>query len=158
MKKTFAGLSDGAQATFDVIAVGPDGLRAARRNAHWSLYRISNDYQWYKQDGRWNFEQVKSSSRVAEGVVDLATDAARRSPRWSVSAITASTCATTIPTDAQTSVTFDVGWSGEAKAQTPDLLDVTLDKPAYASGDTDQAENSLPAPTPRRRWPSSATA
>ena len=45
------------------------------------------------------------------------------------------------PTDAQTSVSFDVGWSGEAKAETPDLLDVTLDKPAYASGDTDQAEN-----------------
>ena len=39
------------------------------------------------------------------------------------------------PTDAQTSVTFDVGWSGEAKAETPDLLEVTLDKPAYASGD-----------------------
>ena len=43
--------------------------------SHWSLYRISNDYQWYKQDGRWNFEQVKSSRRVADGTIDLTPDA-----------------------------------------------------------------------------------
>ena len=137
VKKTFSNLSEGAQASFDVIAVGPDGLRTARRNAHWSLYRITNDYQWYKQDGRWNFEQVKSSRRVADGAVDLTPDARRaRSRPWSGSAITGSTCATTIRADSQTSATFDVGWSGEAKAETPDLLDVTLDKPAYSSGDT----------------------
>ena len=38
-------------------------------------------------------------------------------------------------------MTFDVGWSGEAKAPTPDLLDVTLDKTGLCQRRDDQAEN-----------------
>ena len=136
VKKNFGNLSEGAQASFDVIAVGPDGIRTTRRGAHWSLYRISNDYQWYKQDGRWNFEQVKSSSRIADGAVDLTPDAPAK-----IAAVVGLghyrlDLRDDDPSDAQTSVAFDVGWSGEAKAETPDLLDVTLDKQAYSSGDT----------------------
>ena len=116
--------------------MGTDGLRTTRRNAHWSLYRITNDYQWYKQDGRWNFEQVKSSRRVADGAIDLTPNAAAR-----IAAVVGLghyrlDLRDDDPSDSQTSTTFDVGWSGEAKAETPDLLDVTLDKPAYSSGDT----------------------
>ena len=33
-----------------------------------------------------------------------------------------------------TSVRFNVGWSGDATADTPDLLEMTLDKPEYAAG------------------------
>jgi uncharacterized protein YfaS (alpha-2-macroglobulin family) len=135
VKKNFSNLSEGARATFDVIAVGPDGARTTRRNTHWSLYRISNDYQWYKQDGRWNFEQVKSSRRVADGAIDLTPSA----PAKIAAVVGLGQYRLDLrddePGDAQTTVAFDVGWSGEAKAEAPDLLDVTLDKPAYASGD-----------------------
>ena len=34
-----------------------------------------------------------------------------------------------------TSVAFDAGWYAEASADTPDLLEVALDKPEYAPGD-----------------------
>ena len=136
VKKDFGNLAEGSQARFDVIAVGPDGLRASRRNVHWSLYRLSNDYQWYKQDGRWNFEQVKSSRRVADGAVDLAPEAAAKIAAMVGLGHYRLDLRDDDPNDAQTSVTFDVGWSGEAKAPTPDQLDVTLDKPAYASGET----------------------
>ncbi|MCI4677846.1 alpha-2-macroglobulin family protein [Rhodoblastus acidophilus] len=136
VKKDFANLSEGSRARFDVIAVGPDGLRTTRRNVRWSLYRISNDYQWYKQDGRWNFEQIKSSRRVADGAVDLTPDA----PAKIAAVVGLGQYRLDLrdddPKDLQTSVTFDVGWSGEAKAETPDRLDVTLDKPAYAAGET----------------------
>ena len=37
--------------------------------------------------------------------------------------------------DAPTSVSFDVGWSGDATAETPDLLQVTLDKTNYRVGE-----------------------
>ena len=37
---------------------------------------------------------------------------------------------------AQTSVSFTVGWSGDATADVPDLLPMTLDKTAYAAGET----------------------
>ena len=32
-------------------------------------------------------------------------------------------------------MTFGVGWSGEATAETPDLLEVTLDKADYKPGE-----------------------
>jgi len=135
VKKTFGNLSEGAQATFDVIAVGPDGLRTARKDVRWSLYRISNDYQWYKQDGRWNFEQVKSSARVADGFLDVTTNANAKIASVIKTGHYRLDLRDDVAGDAQTSVTFDVGWSGEAKQETPDLLDVTLDKKAYASGE-----------------------
>ena len=40
---------------------------------------------------------------------------------------------------AQTSVTFTVGWSGDQTADTPDLLDITLDKASYRAGESMQA-------------------
>ncbi len=38
--------------------------------------------------------------------------------------------------EAAASLGFDVGWAGSETAQAPDLLDLTLDKQAYAAGDT----------------------
>src|SRR5204862_168432 len=35
-----------------------------------------------------------------------------------------------------TSVQFDVGWYSDGSADTPDLLETSIDKPEYASGDT----------------------
>ena len=39
------------------------------------------------------------------------------------------------PDGEQTSITFDVGWSGSASADTPDNVVVTLDKASYAAGE-----------------------
>lgn len=135
VKKNFVNLSDGAAASFDVIAVGADGARVARQGVAWSLYRISNDYQWYRTDGRWGFERVKSSKRVAEGKLDLGVDAPAK-----ISAIVGLgqyrlDLASDNGVDAPTSLGFESGWSGEASAETPDLLDVSIDKANYKPGE-----------------------
>ena len=52
---------------FEVIAIGADGARIPRKGVAWSLYKIENDYQWYNTDGRWSYEPVKSSRRIADG-------------------------------------------------------------------------------------------
>ena len=136
VKKTFGALSEGAQATFDVIAIGADGQRKAQRNVQWTLFRVNNDYQWYKEDGRWNFEQVKSTSKIASGLLNLAKDQPARIAALVGLGHYRLDLRGEDPRDAQTSVSFDSGWSSEAKAPTPDLLDVTLDKASYASGET----------------------
>jgi hypothetical protein len=64
-------LIEGAAAKFDVIAVGADGARAARKAVAWPLYGVSNDYQWYRVGRCWSFELVKSSQHVAGGKIDL---------------------------------------------------------------------------------------
>ena len=135
VKRNFITLSDGAAASFDVIAIGADGARVARKGVAWSLYRISDDYQWYRADGRWNFERVKSSKRIADGTIDLSTNAPAK-----ISAIVGLgeyrlDLASHNSSDQPTSITFESGWSGEARAQTPDLLDVSLDKANYKPGE-----------------------
>ena len=135
VKNTSGELAEGATATFDVIGLSPNGERTARKNVHWSLYRVSNDYQWFNSDGRWGFERVKSSKRIADGRIDLTTqDPAKIAAQvgWGTHRLDLSE---DDGIDAPTSITFEVGWSGDASADTPALLQVTLDKTQYAAGE-----------------------
>lgn len=133
VKKTFGDLAEGAQATFDVIALDAAGARVAQ-SATWTLLRVETRYQWLKADGRWSFEPIHTTRKVANGALAIAADQPAKvaSPvgwgAWRLDVKTAD--ATT------TSVSFDVGWSGDATAESPDLLPVTLDKKSYAAGET----------------------
>jgi uncharacterized protein YfaS (alpha-2-macroglobulin family) len=126
-------LGEGDTATFEIIAVGADGARVPRKGVVWSLYKISNDYQWYNADGRWSYEPVKSSRRIAEGTVDIGTDAPAKIAAqvgWGKHRLDLKS-----PDGEETSVSFDVGWSGTASADTPDNAVVTLDKTSYLPGE-----------------------
>ena len=126
-------LSAGDMASFEAIAVTPDGSRVARRGAEWSLYRVTNDYQWFNADGRWSFEPVKSSKRVASGAIDISADAPVKFSApvgWGAHRLEVKTL-----DGEESSFAFDVGWSGTASADTPDNVVVTLDKTNYAPGD-----------------------
>ena len=59
---------------FEVIAVDRDGARIAAQALDWSLYEIRTDFQWYRADGRWNYETIETKTRVANGTVDIAAD------------------------------------------------------------------------------------
>jgi hypothetical protein len=122
---------------FELIAVGPDGDRAAEANMRWSLYQLRTQFQWYRSDGRWSYERIETKSRVANGTVDVAADEAARveatvewgSYRLEVEAPNADT----LPA----SFDFEAGWYVEAKAlDTPEALKVSLDKALYAPGET----------------------
>ena len=135
VKKNFDDLSEGSTATFDIVALNQNGQRGARKNVHWSLYRVSNDYQWYNSDGRWGFERVKASRRIADGRIDIAAnDPAKISAAvgWGAHRLE---LRSDDAGDLPTSITFDVGWSGDSTADTPDLLEVSLDKDDYRAGD-----------------------
>ncbi len=134
LKKDFdESLGEGDVATFEAIAVTPDGARGVRKGVAWSLYKLSEDYQWFNSEGHWSYEPVKSSTRLAEGTVDIGADApAKIAARvgWGRHRLDVKT-----PDGEQTSITFDVGWSGTASANTPDNVVVTLDKSNYAPGE-----------------------
>ena len=134
VKKDFdESLGEGETATFDAIVVAADGARIPRKGVTWSLYRITKDYQWYNTDGRWSYEPVKSSRRIADGSVDIPGDApAKISAQvgWGRHRLDLKS-----PDGEATSLTFDVGWSGTASADTPDNAVVTLDKTSYSAGE-----------------------
>jgi alpha-2-macroglobulin len=129
-------LQEGEKASFDIIVVAPDGANVSTAGLHWQLLKIESRYQWYRQDGAWQFEPVKTTSRVVDGDVDMPSDKLGHLElpvSWGRYRLEV---ASHDPNGPMTSVTFDAGWYAEASSDTPDLLEVALDKNGYRPGDT----------------------
>ncbi len=136
LKPLFEGVVDeGTEARFELLAIGPD-LQPRDMRVRWTLNRIDTRYQWYSQYGNWNWEPVTTRTRIASA------EALIPGGRLSVAA----------PVDgghyelvveqvggahAAASMDFEAGWYAPAgTADTPDMLEMSLDKAAYAPGDT----------------------
>jgi alpha-2-macroglobulin len=129
-------VAEGDNANFDVVVAAPDGKPLARSGLRYELLRIESRYQWYRQGSSWDYEPVKTTKRVADG--DL-TVAANKPARIQLAPQPGRYRLDVKTTDADgplTSVQFDVGWYSEGSADTPDLLETSIDKPEYQSGET----------------------
>ena len=67
-------VAEGDKADFDVVFVAPDGKQLPRDGLRYELLKMELRYQWYRQNSSWEYEPVKSTSRVADGDLDLAAD------------------------------------------------------------------------------------
>ena len=129
-------VAEGDKAGFDVVFVSPDGKTLPRDGLRYELLKIESRYQWYRQNSSWDFEPVKSTTRVADGDLSIAAD---KPARITLSPQPGRYRLDVKSTDADgplTSVQFDVGWYSDGSADTPDLLETSIDKPQYQSGDT----------------------
>jgi hypothetical protein len=128
-------VAEGDKAEFDVVFVGADGRQLPRDGLRYELLKLESRYQWYRQNSSWEYEPVKSTKRVADGDLTLAADKAARvslAPQPGRYRLEVKSTEADGPV---TSVQFDVGWYSEGSADTPDLLETSVDKPEYASGD-----------------------
>ena len=78
----------------------------------------------------------RSTRRMADGRIDVAADQPGRIAlpvTWGRYRLDVASDDRSIP---PTSVTFDAGFYSDASADTPDLLEIALDKTEYAAGDT----------------------
>ncbi|UZF91684.1 alpha-2-macroglobulin family protein [Bosea sp. NBC_00550] len=138
VKKLFrdGDLGNGQTANFEVIMATGDGKRLARPGVKWVLSKVRRNYQWFFQDGRWNYEGVKTTRRVADGEIAVAEAAGARiaAPvEWGNYRLDVTSDGNEA---AETSVSFSVGYESDKTADTPDVLDVALDKAAYADGES----------------------
>jgi len=138
IKPLFDGTAaENAPVAFEVIALGRDGERTAANGVGWSLYEIRTDFQWYRADGRWEYERIETKSRIANGTVDIPADRPARieaKVEWGSYRLEVENAATDM---LPASYDFEAGWYVEARAlETPEALKVSLDKPLYAVGDT----------------------
>ncbi|MGL4494306.1 MAG: alpha-2-macroglobulin family protein [Beijerinckiaceae bacterium] len=125
-------IGDGANAEFDVVMAAADGTKLSRRDVQWTLYRVTRSYQWYNSEGKWGYEPVKNTRRMADGRIDISAQSPSRISmpvQWGWYRLEIGSGANV------TSVSFYAGWSGEPKADTPDLLEMSLDKSEYRAGE-----------------------
>ncbi|MGO4914470.1 alpha-2-macroglobulin family protein [Pseudogemmobacter sp. W21_MBD1_M6] len=130
-------VAEGARARFDLLAVGA-GAAPATMRVKWTMNRIETRYQWYQSYGNWQWEPVTTRSRIASEEVDLGAGPVTISAPvdWGQYELRVERVDGTF---AATSTAFYAGWYAPADtSQTPDTLAVSLDKPAYKSGETAQ--------------------
>ncbi|MEO0914145.1 MAG: MG2 domain-containing protein, partial [Pseudomonadota bacterium] len=128
---------EGGTAQFTLIAVDGDGRRIALDDATWELARVETRYQWYEIGGRWRYDPVTRRSWVADGTLAFGADAEATLEvpvDWGEYQLTVSSEARGF---AVSSTVFSAGFYAVGGAtDTPDRLEVALDKEAYGPGET----------------------
>ena len=138
VKPLFDGAVDeGGTASLEVVAVDPRLVPTDLGPLDWTLSRVDTSYLWYEINGTWTYEPVTRRERVASGSVILTAAAPARLDlpvgwgRYDFE------IAATDGRYIATSLGFSAGWAAAgATPDTPDRLDVSLDRAAYATGDT----------------------
>lgn len=136
VKPMFDGVvGQGTEARFNLIGIGADS-KTTPMQVKWTVTRIETNYQWYQSGGSWNWEPVVSRARVAEGQANLGAEpvAITAAVNWGEFELAVERVD---GTQAATSTTFYAGWYAPADVtDSPDALELSLDKPAYKPGET----------------------
>lgn len=129
-------VGENAMAGFNVIAIDAAGRKQPMKGLTWKLLSVQRNYQWYRNGSAWKFEPIMSTRQVAAGKVDATPDGAVISApvAWGRYRLEISSAD---PNGPESSVEFNAGWYVAAKStETPDALEMALDKPSYAVGET----------------------
>ena len=136
IKPLFADVAaEGRDARFQIIGVDAD-LNPISLPVKWTLTRIETEYQWYTQDGNWNWQPLITRTPVADGTATLGQTPLDVGGRveWGEYELAVER---TDGVPSSSSILFYAGWYAPAGAEsTPDTLELSLDKPAYAPGET----------------------
>jgi uncharacterized protein YfaS (alpha-2-macroglobulin family) len=136
IKPEFSGaLAENTTARFNVIGVAPDGTRKAMQGLSWKLLSVERQYQWYREGTAWRYEPILSTKLLSNGTVDVGAEGSPLSVpvgwgryRLEVAAPGG---------DPVSSVEFDAGfYVAAATTETPDGLEIALDRERYAVGET----------------------
>lgn len=140
IKPVFAdatGLEEGSAAEFEVIVVSPEGEAIAADGINWTLSRVDTNYQWYRSGSGWQWEAITTTREVANGTAEtpdggsVTVGANVDWGRYRLEIETSGEGATS------SSYEFYAGYYyPEAGSDTPDTLQVALDKESYTLGET----------------------
>ncbi|MBP2550480.1 uncharacterized protein YfaS (alpha-2-macroglobulin family) [Neorhizobium galegae] len=138
IKPEFSGdLTENSVGNFNVILVGEDGQKKAASGLAWKLVRIERDYQWYREGSSWRYEPVNRTKLVANGTVNVAAaDGGKVAVpvEWGRYRLEIQSTEADGPAS---SVEFNAGWFVTASSsETPDALEIALDKASYKVGET----------------------
>jgi uncharacterized protein YfaS (alpha-2-macroglobulin family) len=136
VKPLFAGnqVGEGDEAAFDVLALGKDGKPLGAASLKYDIVRLDRRWQWYSHEGEWRYEAVTTTRRLSSGTAEITGGRPARiafTPDWGRYRLEV-----TMPGGARTTVVFNAGWQAGESADSPEVLEVALDKGSYRAGDT----------------------
>jgi len=121
--------------SFDVIAANAAGQRTAASGVAYKLIAENWDYDWFQQDGRWQWRRTSRDVVIKSGTLNVTAGAAARISRrlgWGDYRLEL-----TGPEGARSVTRFASGWGEPAKdVEAPDVVRVSAGTAAYAQGDT----------------------
>ncbi len=129
-------VAEGEPAAFKVVHLDSDSRPSDVQGLNWTLYRLDTTWQWYSQHGNWSYEAVTMTRKVANGTIDAQASGAKRlAMPVGYGRYQLEVTAPGINAPATTTL-FNAGWyvSGDS-ADSPEILDVALDKKSYKAGD-----------------------
>ena len=129
-------IGEGETAAFEVITLDEGNRRLGGKRLAWTLYRLESNWQWYRRDSTWQYEAVTLTRKAANGIVDSQTDAPARIEQRLDYGRYRLEVASTDAGGPITTYNFSAGWYGGEQADTPEMLDIALDKPVYKAGET----------------------
>ncbi|MGE3064222.1 MAG: alpha-2-macroglobulin [Hyphomicrobiaceae bacterium] len=128
-------IGDGDTAAFNAVLLDASGKAVAAKDLKWELLRLDRRWQWYNRDGSWAYETTTHTRRIASGSADATADKPAEIAAkvgWGRYRLEVSS-----PDGAAvSSIEFNAGYWAEEAAESPEILDVALDKTAYRVGDT----------------------
>ncbi|MEO8926399.1 MAG: alpha-2-macroglobulin [Caulobacteraceae bacterium] len=119
----------------DVIAVDAAGRRVAASGVTYALIGENWNYDWFQQDGRWQWRRTSRDTVVARGALDIAAGAPARLTRrlgWGDYRLELDGAG-----GVRTVRRFSAGWGGTGgDAEAPDFVRVSAGAKVHAQGDT----------------------
>jgi len=133
---------ENTEAGFEIVAVDGAGARVASGRLEWELLRVYQRYQWYSRNGRWDYEPVTYTERAVSGMVEPGAEGAPARiaaqvdrGRYRLELTHADDGPGALPV---ASYDFSGGWYVAEAPESPDILDLSLDRESYSPGETMQ--------------------
>ena len=121
--------------SIDVIAVNAQGQRIATPGVGYSLITENWNYDWYQQDGKWQWRRTSRDVVVMKGVLNIAAGQGARLNKklgWGDYRLEL-----TGPDGVTMIRRFSAGWGSTAEdADSPDMVRISAGTKAYIQGDT----------------------
>jgi len=123
-----------APVTLDVIAVDALGKRIAAPGSTYTLIAENWDYDWFQQDGRWQWRRTSRDVVVQKGALNIAAGASARVARrlgWGDYRLVVEG-----PSGARSVIRFAAGWGAPAKdAEAPDFVRISAGTGTHGQGE-----------------------
>lgn len=124
-----------APVALNFIAVDSKGARIAAPGASYTLISENWDYDWFQQDGRWQWRRTSRDVVVQKGSLNIGAGGAARIARrlgWGDYRVVVEG-----PGGAKSVIRFAAGWGAPAKdAEAPDFVRISTGTGTQAQGDS----------------------